>query len=212
MCSGYTVRSRSGSPVPCGYVCDETIGRCAFELSTNRFAVTTDRALVSLDVLLTRTNRVYQCTNRGCYFPFAARAAVRRVRARLGLALFGALRLRTRAHPTTVIALRSTSASRPCARGIPRAAALVNINIGFSPLCSGYTARSQSGSPVPCGYVCDKTLGRCAFKLSTNRVAVTTDRALVNLDVLLTRSNNVLTRVATSPMRRVPLCGACVRV
>jgi len=79
-------------------------------------------------------------------------------------------------------------------------------------VCSGYTARSRSGSPVPCGYVCDKTLGRCAFKLSTNRVAVTTDRALVNLDVLLTGSNNVLTGVATSPIRRVPLCGACVRV
>jgi len=123
------------------------------------------------------------------------------VRARLGLALFGALRLRTRAHPTTttVVALRSTSASCPCARGIPRAAALVNINIGFSPLCSGYTARSQSGSPVPCGYVCDNTLGRCAFKLSTNRVAVTTDRALVNLDVLLTGSNNVLTGVRYFP-------------
>jgi len=30
--------------------------------------------------------------------------------------------------------------------------------------------------------------------------------------VLLTGSNNVLTGVATSPLRRVPLCGACVRV
>jgi len=82
----------------------------------------------------------------------------------------------------------STSASRPCARGIPRA------------------AEAARRSPVACGYVCDKTLGQCAFKLSTNRVAVTTDRALalVNLDVLLTGSNNVLTGVATSP-----ICGAC---
>jgi len=49
--------------------------------------------------------------------------------------------------------------------------------------------------------------------LSTNRFAVTTDRALVSLKVvLLTGSNNVLTGVATSTMRRVPLCGTCVRV
>jgi len=86
--------------------------------STNRVAVTTDRALVNLEVVLLLTNNVLT-GDWGSLLPLCA------ARARLELA-FGELRLRTRARLTN------------CGRAV--------LNIGFLPLplCSGYTARSRA--------------------------------------------------------------------
>jgi len=149
-------------------------------LTTNRVAVTTDQALVSLEVVLLTGLTMYLpglllplSLDGAC--PFAARACALRA------GVIGCITTPESRAPDYLWSRRAQHWPLALVLGVDRAQPR-----STSASCSGYTVRSRSGSPVPCGYVCDETIGRCAFELSTNRFAVTTDRALVSLDVCTT--------------------------